>query len=157
MSFIFLSVLTHSSKGDITGAPLSSRFAGPSTPSHSIVLSKCSTAWLSFLPHSLGCTWRKRRCKSIVSLWSGLWCVFSVGFWKSLLKRVKNNSSDEFIATDEETGRKKLTEGEGGWSSPGLWLTSKPAKNSRTKAEAFYLYLHELVMLVSMQFCFIWK
>ena len=27
---------------------------------------------------------------------------------KSLLKRVNNNSSDEFIAADEDSGRKKL-------------------------------------------------
>ena len=32
---------------------------------------------------------------------------------KSLLKRVMKNSSDEFIATDEDPGWKKLTEGEG--------------------------------------------
>ena len=36
------------SKGDFAVAPLSNRFAGPSTPSHLIELPKCNTAWLSF-------------------------------------------------------------------------------------------------------------
>ena len=38
------------SKGDFAVAPLSGRFDGPSTPSHSIELSKCHTAWSRFSP-----------------------------------------------------------------------------------------------------------
>ena len=51
--------------------------------------------------------------QSLVASLVCLHCWILSDHCKSLLKRVKKNSSDEFIATDEDPGRKKLTEGEG--------------------------------------------
>ena len=51
--------------------------------------------------------------QSLVASLVCLQCWILSEHCKSLLKRVKKNSSDEFIATNEDPGRKKLTEGEG--------------------------------------------